>query len=237
MMRAIIVLAILFLTNVSAQAQTGGGMPGEQKGQAGQGMMVEEGQQMPMMQHMMGHGMMMQDMMQVMKKMIEIQQKMIGGVKPAEKKELAKALSQMLAKMDEMMAGMKGMTEQGMMMQGMMGGAAAAEPKKEEQKGGQQKTQEKSEAGVTAKVALESSDGTMKFKIALETHTVELDKYKFDEIVALRAGGKDYKGRVLSQEGSGHHRAALVEFENPKTKEVEVIIKDVAGVKERVFKF
>ncbi len=37
--------------------------------------------------------------------------------------------------------------------------------------------------------------------------------------------------------GSGHHRAAAVEFENPKTKEFEVIIKDVAGVKERAFKF
>ncbi len=67
-------------------------------------------------------------------------------------------------------------------------------------------------------------------KVALETHTVDLDKYKFEEIVALRA-------RVKSQEGSGHHRSAVVEFDNPKMKEVEIVIKDVAGVKERVFKF
>jgi hypothetical protein len=97
--------------------------------------------------------------------------------------------------------------------------------------------QEKSEAGVTAKVSQESRDGTIKFKIARETHTVALDTYKFDEIVILRAGGKEQSGRVVSQEGSGHHRSVVVEFDNPKTKEMEIVIKDVAGVKERVFKF
>ncbi len=119
----------------------------------------------------------------------------------------------------------------------MMGGTAAAEPKKEEQESGPQKIQEKSEAGVTAKVALESTDGVIKFKIALETHTVDLDKYKFDEIVSLRAGGKEYKGRVISREGSGHHRSMVVEFDNPGAKEGEVVIKGVAGVPERVFRF
>lgn len=100
-----------------------------------------------------------------------------------------------------------------------------------------QKTQERSEAGVTVKVSLEGKGDTITVKVALNTHTVALDRYKFDEIVALRAGGKEYKPRVKSQEGSGHHRSAVVEFDNPKAKEVEIVIKDVAGVKERVFKF
>lgn len=71
----------------------------------------------------------------------------------------------------------------------------------------------------------------------LNTHIVDLDQYKFDEIVVLRTGDKEYKGRIASQEGSGHHRSAVVEFDNPGTKEVEIAIKGVAGVKERVFTF
>ena len=100
-----------------------------------------------------------------------------------------------------------------------------------------QKTQETSEAGVTAKISLERKDSTLEFKVVLDTHTVNLDRYKFAEIVVIRVDGKEYKGKVKSEEGSGHHRSAVIEFENLKTKEVEVVIKSVAGVKERVFKF
>ncbi len=234
--KTIVAFAMLFLSSITAHAQTGG-MMGEQKGQAGPGTMPCEQEHMPMMKNMMGHGMMMQDMMQTMKKMIEVQQKIVEGVKPAEKKQLVKELSGMQEKMDKMMADMMGMMSQGMMMQGMMGGSASAEPTKEEQTGGPKKTQEKSEAGVTAKVSLESMDGTATFKVALETHSVDLEKYNFDEIVILRAAGKEYKGKVVSREGSGHHRSAVIEFDNPKVKEVEIVIKDVAGVKERTFKF
>jgi hypothetical protein len=243
MKKIMVVLAIVFLSSIGAQAQTAGGMTGEQKGQAGQGMMGE-GQQMPMMpmcasmmEHMKGHGMMMQDMMQMMTDMMKMQQKIVEGVKPAEKKEMQKELAQMMERMNKMMSEMKGMMSQGMMMQGMMGGTASAATPTGEQKSGQQQMQEKSEAGVTVKVSREGSNGTISFKVALETHTVDLDKYKFDEIVALRADGKEYKARVKSQEGSGHHRSAVVEFDNPMTKEVQVVIKDVAGVKERVFTF
>jgi len=234
MKKAITVLAIMFLSSVLAQAQTGGMMHGHE-GQAGHMMMG--GEQMPMMEHMKAHGMMMQDMMLMMTDIMKMQKRIVEGVKPAEKKKMLNELSGMMGRMDKMMADMKGMMSHGMMMQGMMGGTASAETKKEEQTGGPQKTQQKSEAGVTAKVSLEGSDGTLIFKVSLETHTVELDKYKFDEIVVLRAGGKEYKAKVKSEEGSGHHRSAVVEFDNPGTKEVEVVIKDVAGVKERAFTF
>lgn len=60
---------------------------------------------------------------------------------------------------------------------------------------------------------------------------------KRDCLVNFIADGKEYKTSVKSEEGSGHHRSAIVEFDNPETKEVEVVIKDVAGIKERVFKF
>ncbi len=235
MKRSIIALLMVLATGVSAQAQMHGGMMGEKK-EMGHGMMMGGEQQVPMMQHMMQHGMMMQEMMQMMMDMMKMQQKMVEGVKPAEKKKMQKELAQMMERMNKMMAEMKGMAAQGMMMQEMMGGMQA-EPKKEELKHGPTKTQEKSEAGVTVKVSREGSDGTVSFKVALETHTVDLDRYKFDEIVALRAGGKEYPPRVRTEEGSGHHRSAVVEFDKPKTGDAEVVIKGVAGVKERVFPF
>jgi hypothetical protein len=100
-----------------------------------------------------------------------------------------------------------------------------------------QRTQERSEGGVTVKISLEGKGDTITVKVALDTHTVGLDKYKFAEIIVLRSGGREYRGRVKSEKGSGHHREADIEFENPKTKEITVVVKDVAGVKERVFKF
>lgn len=233
----IVLVLALFAAPVPARADC---MMHGHEGQTGHGMMKGEGHEMPMcapmMEHMKGHGMMMQDMMQMMTDVVQMQRKIVEGVKPAEKKALLNELSGMTARMEKMMSGMKGMMSEGMMMQGMMGGTASPETKKE-QSSGPQKSQERAEAGVTAKVALESTDGTIRFKVALETHTVELDKYRFDEIVALRGGGKEYPARVKSQEGSGHHRAAVVEFDNPGAKEVEIVIKGVAGVKERVFKF
>jgi Spy/CpxP family protein refolding chaperone len=128
----------------------------------------------------------------------------------------------------EMMEGMGRMMGGGMMGQEMMG--------RESQEKGPM-TKEKSEGGVTATVSLEGKNGVLSFKIVLNSHTVNFDEYKFDEIIILRTDGKEYKGRIKSQEGSGHHRSAVVEFDNPRTKEVEVVIKDVAGVKERIFKF
>ncbi len=234
MKKGVIVFAALMIFGISAQAQTTGGTTTYQKGQAGQGV-TSEGmrmQMMPMMKQMTGQGMMMQDMMQMMTDMMKMQQKMLEGVKPAEKEVMSKELSRMMETMNARMSEMRGMMSQGMMMQGMMSGTTPTAPAT-----GGQKTLEKSEAGVTVKVTPEGSDGTVRFKVALETHAVDLDKYKFEDIVALRAGGKEYRGRVISREGSGHHRSAVIEFENPKTKEFAIVIKDVAGVKERVFAF
>ena len=149
-----------------------------------------------------------------------------------------KGQTEKMGGMMPMMEGMQGMMS-GKMMEGMEGmegmGGMHADVQKEES--GSRNIQEKSEAGVTATISLLDRDGTIAFKVALNTHTVELDQYKFDEIVVLRAGGKEYKAVLKSQEGSGHHRSAVLEFENPKAERVEVIIKDVAGVKERVFEF
>ncbi len=133
MKRLSIVFVILFVSSISAYAQMGG-----QQSQTGQRMMMGEeqqkpmmncpmmqqmpgqgmtqgGQQMPMTQ-MMGQGMMMQNMMQMMMDMMGVQEKMMMGAKPAEKKKMMKDITQMKEKMQNMMSMCKGM-----MMGGMMG--------------------------------------------------------------------------------------------------------------------
>ena len=134
MKKLLIVLMGLFVFSVPAYAQMG--MTGGQQGQMGQGMMMGEGQQMqmmcpkmqqmpgqgmmqggqqmPMMQ-MMGQGMMMQDMMQMMMDMMNMQEKMMMGVKAADKKKMAKDITQMKEKMQKMMSMCKGMIMGGMM--------------------------------------------------------------------------------------------------------------------------
>jgi len=135
MKKWMIVFMVLFVFYVPAYAQMG--MMGGQQGQMGQGMMMGEGQQMPMMncpmmqqmpgqgmaqggQQMpmmqtMGQGMMMQNMMQMMMDMMNMQEKMMMGAKHAEKKKMMKEMAQMKENMQKMMSMCKGMTVGGMM--------------------------------------------------------------------------------------------------------------------------
>lgn len=127
MKRLMIVLLVLFVFGISAEAQMGGGMMsgakmGEQKGEMKPPcMQMGEGQQMPMMQMCM-------PMMQMMMDMMKMQKKMMSGVKPAESKEMMKEMDEMMERMEKMMSEMKGM-----MMKGMMEPKPPV-PKKEEQK-------------------------------------------------------------------------------------------------------
>lgn len=128
MKRLVIVLTVLFMFSVSAYAQMGGGMMGEQKGQMGPGMMGDEGKMpmMPMCKQMMGEGQQMQmcpmcmqmmkqhkGMMQMMMDMTKMQQKMMKGMKPAEKKQMMMDMDGMMHKMEKMMGSM-GMMGKGM---------------------------------------------------------------------------------------------------------------------------
>lgn len=103
-------------------------------------------------------------------------------------------------------------------------------------------TAEAQAAGVTAKVTY-SNPGEMipVFDIVLDTHSVELDQYRFEDIVVLRdQAGKEHKPELTSSKGSGHHREATLQFEEADlsgSDYVELVIKGVAGVPERVFKF
>lgn len=78
-------------------------------------------------------------------------------------------------------------------------------------------------------------------KLALETHSVNLDGYRFEAIASLRDdAGKTYPVVAVEQAtGGGHHRGAVLRFGklSPDAKAIELIVKDVAGVKERIFRW
>ena len=101
-------------------------------------------------------------------------------------------------------------------------------------------TQTVAGGGVTVKATfLNPKDAAdPRFQVVLDTHSVNLDAYDFRNIAVLRDdAGKSYVPIAVENKGSGHHREAIVSFPDiaPETKRIELIIKEVAGVKERTF--
>ena len=96
--------------------------------------------------------------------------------------------------------------------------------------------------GVTVKVTYldpKASDG-VRFQVALDTHSVNLDSYDLKTISVLRDdAGNTYAPTAVDNKGSGHHRETTVSFAKVTsgTKRIELVIKDLAGVKERVFRW
>lgn len=148
------------------------------------------------------------------------------------KKLMEKPMAPMMMRemMGEMMEGMGGM-----MGGGMMGGESG-------EKGPM--TQEKAAGEVTIIATLKNPDDIggkedLAFEVKLDTHTVNLDKFDFEKGIILRDDkGKTYKPSSAEPSGSGHHREAEVKFKNPgKVKSLELLARDVGGVKETVLRW
>lgn len=127
-------------------------------------------------------------------------------------------------------------------MDDMMGGMSGKEADKKTVSGSNGLIQEAEAASVTAKVTYKNpfDKAAPVFKIVFDTHSVSLDVYRFEDVSILRFGGKTYNASLVSGEGSGHHREAEVEFKGADasvSEYVELVIKGVAGVEERVFRF
>ena len=74
--------------------------------------------------------------------------------------------------------------------------------------------------------------------MALDTHSVNLDSYDLKTVTVLRDDtGKTYLPTGIESKGSGHHREATLIFPkvSGEAKRIQIVIKDVAGVKERTF--
>lgn len=96
--------------------------------------------------------------------------------------------------------------------------------------------------GVTVDVTfLKERDDAPTFRVVLDTHSGNLDAHRFEEIVRLRdgRGGELAPTAVEDAEGSGHHREATVRFAwpDPRPTSLELTVKGVAGVPERVFRW
>lgn len=115
------------------------------------------------------------------------------------------------------------------------------EAKNTETKKAEGVAQEAEAAGVTVKTTYTNpGEKSPVFTVVLDTHTVDLEGYKFEEIIFLRdAAGAIFKPALVAESGSGHHREATVEFKDAavQSKAFELVVKGVAGVGERVFAF
>ena len=91
---------------------------------------------------------------------------------------------------------------------------------------------------VTATYLNPRSNEEAKFDIAMNTHSVDLDGYDLKTLSLLRDdAGKEHKPLRVENGGGGHHRRVTLVFPkpSPKAKHIELVIKDIAGVKARSF--
>jgi hypothetical protein len=123
----------------------------------------------------------------------------------------------------------------GLILGGFLGGAASFGATT------QGATQTVSGGGVTVKVIyLAQTEHEARFLVALETHSVNLDKYDLKATSVLRDDtGLTTQPTAIQNKGSGHHREIILTFPGPSTdrKWLELVIKDIAGVKERIFRW
>ena len=101
-------------------------------------------------------------------------------------------------------------------------------------------TRTHSGGGVTVKVTYLNPQGTedARFEITLDTHSVDLDSYDLKALSSLRHGaGRAYQPSNVENKGSGHHRQVVLGFPKPApgSSRIELVIKDIADVKERSF--
>jgi hypothetical protein len=77
----------------------------------------------------------------------------------------------------------------------------------------------------------------IKMRVALDTHSVDLDGVAFESSVALRRpDGSEVAATVEQVTGSGHHRTAVLAFPpSGDAAQIRVVVKNVGGIGERIF--
>ena len=103
------------------------------------------------------------------------------------------------------------------------------------------RSQTQSRSNVTVKVTyLEQTAHESRFSVILDTHSVNLDAYDLKALSVIRDDtGLTMQPTGAATKGSGHHREIILTFPRPSMdrKWLELVIKDIAGVKERVFRW
>ncbi len=91
---------------------------------------------------------------------------------------------------------------------------------------------------------IKAEDGYLIFDVAMNTHSVDLDQYDLGRLAVLRDdAGNEYNPVSWDSAAGGHHRQGTLTFPLPDSlsqgtaKYVEVVIRDVADIAERVLKW
>ena len=87
-------------------------------------------------------------------------------------------------------------------------------------------------------------DGSLVFNVAMNTHSVDLDQYDLGKLAVLY-DDTDKKYSPISWDAApgGHHRSGTLVFPLPdsvsqgKAEYLEIVIRDIAGIEERVLKW
>ena len=82
------------------------------------------------------------------------------------------------------------------------------------------------------------------FYVTMNTHSVDLDRYDLRELAVLRDNeGNEYSPTAWDSSPGGHHVRGMLSFTLPdslgqgETEYIEIIIRDVDGIEERVLKW
>ncbi|TAK34086.1 MAG: hypothetical protein EPO21_10680 [Chloroflexota bacterium] len=100
---------------------------------------------------------------------------------------------------------------------------------------------------VTWDKASASSGNSLRFTAVMDTHSVDLDSIDLSKQAVLRnESGTEVAPQSWDAPKGGHHRSGTLVFPatvngnpliGPQTTYIEVIVRDVAGIKERSFKW
>lgn len=87
-------------------------------------------------------------------------------------------------------------------------------------------------------------NNSLTFSVAMNTHSVDLDSYDLGKLAVLRDDtNNEYYPVSWDSAPGGHHRQGTLVFSLPESvsqgtaEYVEVVIRDVAGIEERVLKW
>jgi hypothetical protein len=109
-------------------------------------------------------------------------------------------------------------------------------------------TQTNTGGQVTVAVTWHGSIAEPTFTVVLDTHAVDLDRYDLRQLAVLRTDqGQEVQPSGWDAPPGGHHRQGTLTFPataadgsplaDPSVRTIEVVIRGVAGVPERIFRW
>ncbi len=89
-----------------------------------------------------------------------------------------------------------------------------------------------------------TEEDSLVFNVSMNTHSVDLDQYDLGELAVMRDDtGNEYHPVSWDSAPGGHHRSGTLTFSIPdslsqgKANYVEIVIRDVADIEERLLKW